>query len=235
MAKKAAAKEALDKQIAEFSKITPFYTPERFKGIALSDHATRFIKEDPLSHTRIRWSRLLLESAYPREIAKSLGGVYPDLEIHTPSNEDSQRCFQEYLGDAQRRLDHDRRFPNEMRQIKPGEDVKIVENRVQVSGQVAVMAINGLLTKIIFDKNPDHEFYVEESFPLEWMYPHLTPYGVIMKINRQQVPELTEEMVKKDHEFWSQFSERLIGTNAITYDTPISEICKSEMRSNEAV
>src|SRR5438034_2557482 len=131
------------------------------------------------------------------EARRRAEGVYPPKEIHTPSNDDSQKCFQEYLGDAQRRLDHDRRAPNEPRQIKPGEDVRVVENRVQVSGQVAVMAINGLLTKIIFDKNPDHEFYVEESFPLEWMYPHLTPYGIIMKINRQQVPELTEEMVKK--------------------------------------
>jgi len=166
LAKKIAARDALEKEITELSKISPFYTPERFKEIALSDHAARFIKEDPRSHTRIRWDRLLLESAYPKEIAKSIGGVFPDLEIHTPSNEDSQRAFQEYLGDAQRRLDHDRRLPNEQKQIKIGEDVRVVENKVQVSGQVAVMAINGLLTKIIFDKNPDHEFYVEEGkFP----------------------------------------------------------------------
>jgi len=222
---KRARKEALEKEITELSKIAPLYTTNRFEGVTLSDHAARFIKEDPRSHTRIRWSRLLLESAYSKELAKSIGGVYPDLEIHTPSNDDSQRCFQEYLGDAQRRLDHDRRLPNEPKQIKPGEDVHVVDNRVQVSGQVAVMAINGLLTKIIFEKNPDHEFYVEESFPLDWMYPHLTPYGIIMKINRQQLPELTEDIVKKDHDFWSQFSQRLIGTNVITYDTSVSNMC----------
>jgi tetratricopeptide (TPR) repeat protein len=94
---------------------------------------------------------------------------------------------------------------------------------VQVSGQVAVMAINGLLTKVIFEKNPKNEFFVEESFPLDWMYPHLTPFGVIMKINREPLSELTEEIVQKDHEFWSQFSQRLIG-NWITYDTPVKEI-----------
>jgi len=32
---------------------------------------------------------------------------------------------------------------------------------VQVSGQVAVMNINGLLTKVIFDRNPKNEFFVE--------------------------------------------------------------------------
>jgi tetratricopeptide (TPR) repeat protein len=110
-------------------------------------------------------------------------------------------------------------------QLRPGEDVRIDGGKVQVSGQVAVMAINALLTKVIFDKNPNHEFYVEESFPLQWMYPHLTPYGIIMKINRTPLSDLTEEMLLRDHEFWSQYSERLIG-NWITYDTPVSNICQ---------
>ena len=68
------------------------------------------------------------------------------------------------------------------------------------------MAINGLLTKVIFDKNPGHEFHVEESFPLDWMYPHLVPFGVIMKINREPVPEMTQEMIDKDHACWSRYS-----------------------------
>ncbi|MEK7780612.1 MAG: tetratricopeptide repeat protein, partial [Verrucomicrobiota bacterium] len=117
--------------------------------------------------------------------------------------------------DAQRRL--------QTGQLKPGEDVKIIGGKVQVSGQVAVMAINGLLTKVMFEKNPNNEFFVEESFPLEWMYPHLTPFGVIMKINRQPLPTFTEDIFARDHEFWSQYSERLIG-NWITYDTPVSNI-----------
>jgi tetratricopeptide (TPR) repeat protein len=86
------------------------------------------------------------------------------------------------------------------------------------------MAINALLTKVIFDKNPDHEFYVEESFPLEWMYPHLTPFGIIMKINRQPLTEMSQEVVDTDHKFWRQFSTRLIG-DWIDYDTPVSNIC----------
>jgi tetratricopeptide (TPR) repeat protein len=86
------------------------------------------------------------------------------------------------------------------------------------------MAINGLLTKVIFDKNPNHEYYVEESFPLDWMYPYLTPFGVIMKINHQPVPEITQDIIDKDHAFWSQFSQRTIG-NWITYDTSIKDLC----------
>ena len=55
------------------------------------------------------------------------------------------------------------------------------------------MSINGLMTKVIFDHNPDREFYVEESFPLEWMYPYLEPHGLIMKLNRQPLAQLPAE------------------------------------------
>jgi tetratricopeptide (TPR) repeat protein len=151
-------------------------------------------------------------------------GAYLSKEIITPSVEDSQQAFSEYIQDAQRRLQHDMMNPNAPRQIRPGEDVRIVDNRISVSGQVAVMAINALLTKIIFDKNPTNAFYVEESFPLDWMFPYLTPYGIIMKINREQIPEFTEEIIRKDHEFWSKYSERLVG-NWITYETTTKEIC----------
>jgi tetratricopeptide (TPR) repeat protein len=183
--------------------------------VQLSDYLTDFIKENPQSWTRIRLNRLLLEAAYPKEIARSLGGVYPDREIYTPTPDDSQHCFQEYMADAQRRM--------QANQLKPGEDVKIIENRVQVSGQVAVMNINGLLTKVIFDHNPKNEFFVEESFPLDWMYPYLTPFGVIMKINRQPLSSLTGDIFDRDHQFWKQFSKRLTG-DIIDYDTPIKQI-----------
>jgi tetratricopeptide (TPR) repeat protein len=144
-------------------------------------------------------------------------GVYPPKEIHTPSAEDSQRAFQEYMQDALAR--------KQIGQLRPGEFVETNDNRVQVAGQTAVMQINGLLTKVIFDKNPTNEFFVEESFPLDWMYPHLTPFGIIMKINRQPLPELTEEILQRDHQYWSSYSDRLIG-NWITYDTPVSNICQ---------
>ena len=83
--------------------------------------------------------------------------------------------------------------------------------------------INGLLCKVIFDHNPTNDFYVEESFPLDWMYPYETPSGIIMKINRQPLMELTDDVFKKDHEFWSKYSERLVG-NWITYDTTVQQI-----------
>ncbi len=219
--------DALAKEIAIF-KIEPLYDTNRFAHVSISDYLQEFIGQNPQGDTRIRLNRLLLEAAYPDEIAKSPGGVYPDREIYIPSPEDSQNCFQLYLADAQRRKMHDLQFPNQPPEVKPGEIVNLVNNNngqqsVQVSGQTAVMAINGLLCKVIWDHNPDNEFYIEESFPLDWMYPYLTPFGIIMKLNHHQIPEITEDMIKRDHYFWSQYSERLIG-NWITYDTSVKDI-----------
>jgi len=207
--------ERLQKDIADLSAVGPLYVPDRFKNVAISEYLADFIKENPQSHTRIRLNRLLLEAAYPKEIAKSIGGVYPDREMYIATPDDSQRCFQEYMADAQRRM--------QAGQLKPGEDVHIENGRVQVSGQVAVMNINGLLCKVIFDQNPTNSFYVEESFPLDWMYPYETPFGIIMKINRNPLPELSQDVFDLDHKFWTDFSSRLCG-NWINYDTSVKQI-----------
>jgi tetratricopeptide (TPR) repeat protein len=195
----------------------PIYDPSRFAQVKLSDYLQQFIAQNPQSDTRIRLNRLLLEAAYPDEIAKSLGGVYPDREIYIPSPEDSQQCFSDYMQDVQRRT--------QLGQLQPGENVSSdpASGKLQVSGQVAVMMINGLLCKVIFDHNPNNEFFIEESFPLQWMYPYETPFGIIMKINRKPLPELPDEVFKRDHAFWSKYSDRLIG-NWITYDTSVSNI-----------
>lgn len=142
-------------------------------------------------------------------------GVYPPNEIYIPSPDDSQRCFQDYTEDVARR--------QQLGQLKPGEDVHVENGRVQVSGQVAVMEINGLLCKVIFDNNPTNSFYVEESFPLDWMYPYETPFGIIMKINRQPLAQLPDNVFALDYEFWRKYSARLCG-NWITYDTTVQQI-----------
>jgi hypothetical protein len=137
-------------------------------------------------------------------------------KIYIPSNEDSQQCFKDYSEDAQKRLQN--------HQLKPGEDVRRDSNgKVQVSGQIAVMEINGRLVKVIFDKNPDREFYIEESFPLDWMYSYLEPHGLIMKINRQPLEEMSDEIVRRDHEYWSKYVTPMIG-DWLNDDTSVEDV-----------
>ncbi|MCB1125046.1 MAG: DUF2723 domain-containing protein [Verrucomicrobiae bacterium] len=178
-----------------------------------------------LTNLTAPFDRMYLAFGAAVERGRRERGVYPAEEITTPSPLDLQQSFDTYMADAARRYEHDAQFPNEPPQVRQGEVFNITpDGRIQVQGQAAVMAINALLTKDIFDANPDHEFYVEESFPLDWMFPHLSPYGIIMKINREPVTELTEEDLERNHEFWTRYSERLCG-NWITYDTPVAELC----------
>jgi tetratricopeptide (TPR) repeat protein len=219
-----ALRRALAGDFNTILKDGPIYDAERFKGIKLPPLIVEAAGWNNIPATTIRLNRRMIEEAYPGDIVKSLGGVYPDTEIATPSADDSRQCIEDYQQDIARRMQHDMQFPNEPRQIKDGE-ARVVNGRIQITGgQTTVMGINGMLTKVIFDRNPGHEFYVEESFPLDWMYPYLTPFGVIMKINRQPLPEITQDIIDKDHAFWSRWSERTIG-NWITYDTSIKDIC----------
>jgi hypothetical protein len=141
-------------------------------------------------------------------------GIYGD-KIYIPTAEDSHRCFQEYTQEVTKRQQNGK--------LKPGEDVYIDNGRMQISGHVAVMEINARLAKIVFDKNPAHEFYVEESFPLDWMYPYLEPHDLIMKINRQPLTTLSAEKIKQDRDYWAQYVTPMIG-DWLNKDTPVEAV-----------
>jgi hypothetical protein len=135
--------------------------------------------------------------------------------IYVPTGEDSRRCFEEYLKDARERLKN--------HQLKPGEDVKEDDGRVQVSGQTAVMEINGLVVKTIFDRNPDREFFIEESFPFDWMYPYLEPHGMIFRINRQPLAELPGAIIQRDHDYWAKLVPPMLG-GWLNDDTSVQKV-----------
>lgn len=99
-----------------------------------------------------------------------------------PTGDESQAAFQDYLVDAQKRLLHDQQFPDEPKQIRPGEKIELTDGKVQVSGKVAVMGVNERLLQKILDKNPEAAFAIEESFPLRSTYAGATPLGPLMEL-----------------------------------------------------
>jgi len=114
-------------------------------------------------------------------------------ELWIPQQEDSARAFQQYVTDVQ------------SGKCPACADIKIENGRVQVSGVLGVMQINGILCKEIFDRNrKSHDFFVEESYVIDWMYPYLEPYGFIMKLNKEPLPELAAGTVERDRDFWKK-------------------------------
>ena len=123
--------------------------------------------------------------------------LYGD-EIWIPSKEDSAEAFNVYVDEVQRGV----------RQANG--DLKIENGRVQVTGALGVMEINGILTKMMHDHDRlRHSFYVEESYVIPWMYPYLSPHGLIMKINAEKTP-YDAKRAAKDMDFWDWYTRRLL-------------------------
>ena len=123
--------------------------------------------------------------------------LYGD-EIWIPAKEDSAEAFNIYVDEVQRGV----------RQANG--DLKIENGRVQVTGALGVMEINGILTKMMHDHDRHrHAFYVEESYVIPWMYPYLSPHGLIMKINAENTP-YDAKVAAKDADFWDWYMRRLL-------------------------
>ena len=129
------------------------------------------------------------------EARRRKNGLYPQEEILVPSQADFEKAVTQYM----------------------------VENRSDQLGRDAVQFVNSALTRKIFDSNPDREFYIEESFVLDWMFPYLSPYGIILRLNREPVPVITSGMMARDRDFWDRYMERLIG-DSIGPESSIGEL-----------
>jgi tetratricopeptide (TPR) repeat protein len=131
--------------------------------------------------------------------------LYGD-RIWIPAVPDSAKAFQRYVEEVQ----------SKKRQANA--ELKIENGRVQVSGALGVMEINGILAEMIFERNNyKHPFYVEESYVIRWMYPYLTPHGLIMKINKDTC-DLSPETERDDTDFWDWYTRRLMDNNGFVRD-----------------
>lgn len=114
-------------------------------------------------------------------------------------------------------LDGNSAFQRYVEDVRAGKtpssaDISFDGGRVSVKGVGGVMLINGILAQMIFEHNKArHDFYVEESYVIQWMYPYLTPHGLIMKINADPLPALAAENVTGDMDFWDWYTRRLTG------------------------
>ncbi len=159
--------------------------PGRFVVNALGEtvHTNRF---------RVITQNALADVSY-LEYARRLHGE----ALSLPSSEDNASAFQTFVADIQ-----EGRRPN-LGQIS-------VENgRVQVTGAIAVMEINGILAKMIFERNRERNpFFVEESYVIPWMFDYLSPHGLVMKLNAEKTP-ITDSMAAEDFRFWDDYENKL--------------------------
>lgn len=174
--------------------------PGRFLITALS---TSQINADPFFTITPKFFALtpnrLVESTDNVNYLRSMYGQ----RMKIPTEEDVQRCVRDYVAEMQAR---------QARGEKPSPDEQVTTEggTVQVSGVQGAMNIYALITKLIFDNNPDREFYVEESYVIPWMYPYLEPHGLILKLNRKPLAQIDPVVIARDREFWDELAKRLL-------------------------
>jgi hypothetical protein len=154
--------------------------------------------------------------------------------LAVPTPDDSQRAFQEYVTDAQKRFMHDRDFPNEPKQLRPGEDVQMIDGKVQVSGQVAVMSINEKLFQMLMEKNPGASFAMEVSFPFSSTYGDAGLLGPILEMRVQdQQHALTGEGATQAVDYWRTMEQRL-ASDPDSADSVFSAFAYAKLASSQA-
>jgi tetratricopeptide (TPR) repeat protein len=68
-----------------------------------------------------------------------------------------------------------------------------------------------VILRWLWEKNHDeHEFFIEESFPIRWTYDYAIPHGLIYKLNKTKVEALPQEAVERDFAYWKDYSARLL-------------------------
>lgn len=104
--------------------------------------------------------------------------------------------------------------------IKQGghiEDVSMENGKISLKGFSHVMEVNSLLAEQIWRKNPDRDIYVEESYPMPWMYPCLAPAGMLMQLRHEPV-QLTDDVIQRDTAYWNALSQTLLSNPRYSRD-----------------
>ncbi len=157
--------------------------------------------------------------------------IYGD-RLNLPTPEQVQSAYEGYVADYQKRLAHDQQFPDEPKQVLPGERVgsdggggwtaviKQGDQLIQVSGQVSCMAINERILQMILQANPDSPFGLEESFPLKSTYAEAAPLGPIMELRASQDQNaLTADSASQAVAYWQDRVQQLLADPAAA-DSP---------------
>jgi len=153
-----------------------------------------FLRETSPKPFHVITQNALADGLYMNYLRKS-----SDLAVLQPTPEQCNEAFRQFVEDAQ------------AGRHQSGAEVRIKDGRVSVEGIQGVMMINGIIYKWIYDKYKDkHEWYVEESYFLPWMYPYLRPTGVILKLEKepvatpQQDAKFWQQLISKDFTSWDQ-------------------------------
>jgi len=133
------------------------------------------------------------EGLYRRYLADQYG----------PNRLAPKNAFERWLGRADAYPKKTLAFPSE-EEIRAAIEKEF--EKESAAGTPDPAMAHSVVTRLIWEKNKDsHDFFVEESYPLEWSYDHALPHGLVYQISREPLKEIPVDVVKKDTEFWNAY------------------------------
>jgi hypothetical protein len=134
-------------------------------------------------------------------------------KIYIPTEADSEKCFEDYRARVEARYGLHSQTNS----------IANAAGRDENYEPSSTSSINDLLCKVIFNACPTNEFFIEESYPITWMHRRLEPHGMVFKINRQPLAELSDEIIQRDRDYWTKSVELKIG-GWLTDETSIETV-----------
>ena len=130
--------------------------------------------------------------------------AYPEIPVTCMNADELEACWKEYY-----------EWPDVADRIKMYGISAAVRQ-----GSNDIFDINGIVAQKIFEKNKaDHTFYIEQSVPIQWMYPYLLPSGLIFKLNPEPLASLPAAAVEEDRKFWDAYSQKLLSDPRFRIDS----------------
>ncbi len=132
---------------------------------------------------------------------------------YAPGRPKAQGWFEKWLG-------RDKQYPVDSTIMPSEQELMEIVRNVSVSlppganpqdPNVGIL-YHAAIAQWIFEKNKDkREFFIEESFPMEWTYAYAVPNGLSYRLNKEPLETLPPEVVVEDFRFWNEYVERLLG------------------------
>ena len=164
---------------------------------------------------------MFTQNALPdRSYLEYLRNLHGD-RFNTLTKEEVDRIGEDYKADATKRLLHDQQFPNEPRQVLPGEELKLGEDgNLQFANPIAVMGLSEQLFQAMLKKNPDVSFALEESFPFRSTYAEAVPLGPVMELRVADADTVfTGETATDTVRYWESTAQQLRSDPGLTSDS----------------
>ena len=132
---------------------------------------------------------------------------------YAPGRPKAQGWFEKWLGRDEQYPVEDTIMPSEqeLMEIVRNVSMNLPPGANPQDPNVGIL-YHAAIAQWIFEKNKDkREFFIEESFPMEWTYPYAVPNGLSYRLNKEPLETLPPEAVTEDFRYWNEYVDRLLG------------------------